>query len=188
MPPARMRRRADAAHPTERGLIASAVHERVTDEADTDVAAGANPPRIGSEQIPAIAFEILEHDDAAVRFLSRRRHEANASLLHALIRCVEIIDAQKQPHASRELLSNNTRLVVAIRASQQNSRARQSPRLGRPHDHPALRPPIVGQRGRVLDEIELQDIDEKPDRRVIVPHHQCYEFELRHLRYDVLFP
>jgi hypothetical protein len=40
-------------------------------------------------------------------------------------------------------------------------------RAGRPDDDPPLRPAVVGQRRRVLDEVESQRAGEEPDRLVV---------------------
>ena len=49
---------------------------------------------------------------------------------------------------------------------------------GRAHDHPALRTPVVGERRRVLDEIETQRPDEELDGGVIVVDHQRRELDM----------
>ena len=76
---------------------------------------------------------------------------------------VEVLDAQEEPDAAGELVPDRARLL-AVGAGEQEAG------LGtrRPHDDPALGRPVVGQRRRVLDELEAERVDEERDRRVVL--------------------
>ena len=48
----------------------------------------------------------------------------------------------------------------------------------RTDDHPALGAAVVGQRRRVLDEVEAQRTDEELDGRVVIGDHHCDVLEV----------
>jgi hypothetical protein len=50
----------------------------------------------------------------------------------------------------------------------------------RTNHNPALRPAVVGQRRRVLHELELQHVHKETDGGVVVPHDQGDKSEMRH--------
>ena len=52
-------------------------------------------------------------------------------------------------------------------------------RAGRPDDHPPLRPTIIGQRWRVLHQLEAET-DEERDRRVVLVDDQGHQLDVRH--------
>jgi hypothetical protein len=58
-------------------------------------------------------------------------------------------------------------LAFAISAGEQDACLTS----GGPHDDPPLRTPVVGQRRRVLDQVESQDLHEELDGRVVVVDH-----------------
>jgi len=55
-------------------------------------------------------------------------------------------------------------VLLAVRAGEKNAGLR----AGRPDDDPPLRPAVVGQRRRILDEVESQCAGEEPDGRVVI--------------------
>jgi hypothetical protein len=66
------------------------------------------------EQVPTIAGDIDEDNNVAVRFPPRFGDELHARLAHPLICGVEVLDAQKQPDAPRELIADGSSLSLAI--------------------------------------------------------------------------
>lgn len=136
----------------------------------------ADRSRGPSQEIPAVSFEIQKHGNPTVWFVARRRHELDPSCDHALIRSVEIINAQEQSDSTGELLAYDAGLVVAIGTRQQN--ACFGP-LGTDND-PALRAPVIGKRRGIFDEPELQNIHKETDGGVVVPHDEGDQLEIRH--------
>ena len=128
----------------------------------------------GSEQVPAVAFNIQEHRHLSIWLGPWRCNEAYARGEHARVRRVEVIHPEKETDPARELIPDDRLLMLPVGAREQNPRA-ASPR---PNDDPALRPAIVGQRRNVLHELELQDVDEEIDRRLILSNHQRDQLDL----------
>ncbi len=94
----------------------------------------------------------------------------------------KVVYAQEEANAAGVLVSNNCGLALAIRTAQ------EQPRLGarRPYDNPALRATVRGDGGRVFHELELQYVDEEPDRRIVVMDHHRYKLEKGHrCTYDI---
>ena len=133
-------------------------------------------PRVGAEQIPSVPFEIHEHGNAPVWLVAWRRDDLDASGSKAFEGCVEVVDAEEHADAAGELLAGGALLLRTVSAGEQNA----GPRAGGPDDDPTLRPAIVGLRGRVLDQLELENVDEKPDRRVVIPNDEREKLEMRH--------
>jgi len=141
-------------------------------------------PRVWSEQIPAVALEIEEYRHAAVWLIARWRDEPHAGSGHALEGRLEIIDPQEHADAPCELLSDDLGLLVAVGTREENARLAS---VGPDHD-PSFRPAIIGQRRRVFDQFELQDIDEETASGVVVADHQRHEREVCHRVSDYSAP
>src|SRR5204863_5378870 len=73
-------------------------------------------------------------------------------------------------------LAHDLRLLLAIGPRQQ--KACHTAR--RANYHPTFGATIVRHRRNVLNKLELQDVHEEVDRRLIFPHNQRYQFEVRH--------
>ena len=129
-----------------------------------------------AEQIPSIPLEVAKYGDRAVRLDARRRHELHASGHQPAVRGVKIIDAEEEADAAGELVARDRRLAIAVGAREQDS----GDRAGRPDDNPSLRAAVVRQRGNILDEIELQDVDEEVNRGIVFADDECDEVEMRH--------
>ena len=120
--------------------------------------------RARSEQVPAVPGDVEKHRDLTKGFLARLGDELDAGVAHASVCGLEVLDAQEQPDATGELVTNCSLLTLAV-GSGEEQRGRGA---GRPHHDPALLPSIVGQRRRVLGEFKAEDADEESDRRVVV--------------------
>jgi hypothetical protein len=81
---------------------------------------------------------------------------------------------QEEPDPAGGLLPDYSRLPDAVGARQQQA----GYRAGRPHDHPPLGAPVIGQRRAVLDELETQYVHEEADRRVVLPDHHGHLVEI----------
>lgn len=125
--------------------------------------------RVGTEQIPAVAFQVEKHGEFAVRLNLRPRDKADSGRDHSLVRHFEVFHPQKQTDAARKLLPDHSNLVFAIGAGKEDA----CPASGRPDDDPTFRTPIIRQRRCVLHQLELKHVDEKPNSRLVVPHKQC---------------
>lgn len=88
-----------------------------------------------------------------------------------------MFDLQKEPNSARGLISNRRSLRLSIGLGQQD--ARLCVRWA--NDNPALRPAVVGERGRIFDQFELQGIDEEANGGVVVGDDDGDELEMRHL-------
>jgi hypothetical protein len=90
----------------------------------------------------------------------------------------EVVYAQKESHTARVLVSNDCGLTLTICTGKEEAR------LGawRTYDNPALRATVGGHGRRVLDELELQDVDEEPDSGVIVMDDDRYKLKKAHRR------
>lgn len=128
----------------------------------------ARSPARRAEQVPSVAFEVEEDDDAAVCLLAGFGDEPHAVVEHSLPGRVEVIDAEEEADTSCELLADCAGLLLTIGSREQQPRLRTR----RPHDDPSLRSPIVGHRRRILDDLEAQGIDEEPNGIVVVPDDQ----------------
>ena len=83
---------------------------------------------------------------------------------HAAIVGVEVLDSKEQSDASGELSSNCRSLAPAVGPSKEETGLSAR----RPHDNPPLRPPVVGERWRILDEFEAQCLHVEADGAVVV--------------------
>ena len=135
-----------------------------------------------TQKIPMVALEIKKDRYLTIGFHAARRNEPNAGGPCPCIRCVEVIDAEKEPDAFRELLADDLFLADAVRAREQD------PRSGTrwSHHYPAFGATVVRERWDVFDQLELQDIDEEVDGRAVLPHHERNQLKMGHrCRYQV---
>src|SRR5439155_23473739 len=102
-----------------------------------------------------------------------RPDELDASRSHAVVSLREVVDPKEEPDAPRDLLSDDSGLVVSIGASEEHAGLT----AGRPDHDPPLRPPVARQRGRVLDELEPESVDEELDCSVVVVDDDCYPLD-----------
>ena len=100
----------------------------------------------------------------------------DARVDHSLVSAIEVVDAKEQADAPGELLADDGVLMLAVCLREQDAGLAS----GGPNDDPALRPPVVGQRRRVLHELELQHVDEEANRGVVVADDQRDKREMRH--------
>lgn len=106
-----------------------------------------------TEQVPAIADNVQEDDDAAVGLFTGLTEEPDAGGAHARVGRVEVIDPQEHAHAPGELVSHGRGLMFAISAREQNATLG----TGRPNDDPALRMAMVSAYRRgVFDQAVAQ--------------------------------
>jgi len=79
------------------------------------------------------------------------------------VRLGEVVDVQEEADPARGLVADGPGLVL-IGAGQQDSGLR----AGWADHDPALRPPVVRQRRRVLDQVEAEGVTEEPDRGFVL--------------------
>jgi hypothetical protein len=82
-------------------------------------AAAGNLTLTRPDKVPTIAGDVEEYRDATIRLVARRSHELYPRCDHFLELTSEVVDAQKEPDATGELISNDCRLFSAVRASEQ---------------------------------------------------------------------
>jgi hypothetical protein len=88
---------------------------------------------------------------------------------------LEVVDAQEEPDSTGVLVADRIGLGVTIGLGEEQPRLRAR----RADDDPPLRTPVVRGRGRVLDELEAQRVDEEPDGVVVPLDDQCGVFEVQ---------
>src|SRR6185369_7779622 len=95
---------------------------------------------------------------------------------HSLVTSVEVVDAKKEANPARVLVSDDCSLTLAVGTSQQQAR------LGtrRTNHDPALRLTIGGHGRRIFHELEPQDVDKEPNRRLILTNHNRDEVKKSH--------
>ena len=118
----------------------------------------------GAEEIPPVTRDVEEDRDPTVRFGARLSNERDSRLDHPLIRGVEVIDAKEESDSAGDLLPDRHGLAFPVRPSEEDARLR----AGRPDDHPALGAPVVGERRRVLHEVEPECSGEELDSWVVL--------------------
>jgi hypothetical protein len=89
---------------------------------------------------------------------------------------VKLIDTQEETDATRALSAHLGALLIAVGTRQEE--ADVSARWA--HDDPSLRPAIIGQRRHVLDELEVQDVDEKGESGIVLIYEQRDEVDVTH--------
>jgi hypothetical protein len=90
------------------------------------------------------------------------------------MRSVEVIDTKKESDPPGRLVTNGRILVFSVGAGKEKSGLR----AGRPDDHPAFWPSIVGERRRVLDEVESEYTGEECDGWVVLVNDQGNQVDL----------
>ena len=90
--------------------------------------------------------------------------EFDAGRRHPLVRGVEVIDLEEKADAPGRLVSDRRRLALSVRLGEENAGVT----AGRADDHPPLRPPVIGQRGRVLDQVKSESAGEERNGLVVV--------------------
>jgi hypothetical protein len=128
----------------------------------------------GAEEIPPVTGDVEEDRDPTVRFDARLPNERDSGLGHPLIRGVEVIDAEEESDSAGDLLPDRPGLAFPVRPSEKDARLC----AGRPDDHPALGAPVVGERRRVLHEVEPECSGEELDSRVVLIHDHSNQVDL----------
>ena len=72
---------------------------------------GSRKPR--AETVPAVAGDVDEHCDSAVRFVARFRDELHATIEHPLSSALEVVDTQEQADPPCELVAEGRNLPNA---------------------------------------------------------------------------
>src|SRR5581483_2068346 len=106
---------------------------------------------------------IQKYSDPPIRLVARCRNDPHTGRRQVLVRCFEIVYAEEQSNAPGELLADDSRLLLAISACQENAGLAAD----RPDHDPPLVPPVVWLRRRVLHELKLQDIDKESNGAVV---------------------
>jgi hypothetical protein len=128
----------------------------------------------GSKEIPPVTGDVEKDRDTAVRSGARLTNERDAGPGHPLIRAVEVIDAKEEPDSTGRLVTNGPSLAFSVCASKKDACLC----AGRADDHPALGAPVVGERRRVLDEVEPEYAGEEFDGRVVLVNDQSNQVDL----------
>ena len=117
-----------------------------------------------AEQVPAVAGDVEEDGEAAIRLVAWLGDELHPGGAHPFVRCCErLLDAQEEADPAGVLGADDSGLRRAIGPGEE-----QSGDGARWPDHdPALRLTVVRGRRRVLDELEAEAADEELDRRVM---------------------
>jgi hypothetical protein len=77
---------------------------------------------------------------------------------------VEVVDTKKEPDSVSCLIGDGCSLAFSICTSKAKTRLRSR----RADDYPPLGPPVVGERRRVLDEVEAEYTGEERDGGVVL--------------------
>jgi hypothetical protein len=99
----------------------------------------------------------VEDGDTAVWLITGLAHELHTVLAHVLKRGLKMVDAEKKPHATSELLAYSSFLNFAISLRKQKRRSG----VGRPDHNPPFRPTIVRERRQILEELESELLDKE---------------------------
>jgi len=88
----------------------------------------------------------------------------------------EVVYVKEEADSAGVLFPHDRGLAFTIRASE------EQPGLGTgwPYDNPALLPTISGHGGRVFHQLEPEDVDEKPNRRIVFVYHDRYKLKKGH--------
>ena len=117
----------------------------------------------GADQIPAVAGEVEEDGDPAVRLRARSDDEFHTIGRHSFEGLIEVVHTQEEPDPSGDLIPETGSLFVSVGLRQQNSRLAS----GRAYDDPSFRSSVVRDRGGILYQIESELFDEELNRRVV---------------------
>ncbi len=129
-----------------------------------------------AEQIPPVSSDIYEHRYPSVVFRARLSDELDPSSEHLLVGLFKVLDSEKEPDPSCNLIPDRLRLVRSIGTSEQDSRLR----VRRTHDNPPLRPAIIGERRRIFYQRKTEHLDEEVDRRVVLVYDDRDQLHERH--------
>ncbi len=113
-----------------------------------------------------VAGHVKKDGDPAVRLVARLGQEFDPALPHAVVRGLEILDAQEQPDATRELAADRLLLILPVRLREQQ----RGLGVERSDNNPAFRAPVVRQGRRILEKLESELPDEEVDADVVVIH------------------
>jgi hypothetical protein len=127
-----------------------------------------------SEEVPPVSGNVEEDRNSTVRLGTWCTNESDTGLGHPPVHSVEVIDTKEESDPSGCLVTDGRTLVFAVSAGE------EKPGLcaGRADDHPALRPPVVGERRRVLDEVEPEYAGEEGDSAVVLVNDQGNQIDL----------
>jgi hypothetical protein len=98
--------------------------------------------------------------------------DADQPLVHLL----EVVDRRNMPTRPANWSPTADYLAFSVGAGEQDAGLTAA----RPDHHPPLRPPVVGRRGKILDQVEAQDLTEEVDRGLILVDHQGDELKAGH--------
>jgi hypothetical protein len=127
-----------------------------------------------SEEIPPVSSDVEEDRDPTIGLGTRLANESNAGLRHPSVRGVEVIGAKKEPDSAGCLITDGCTLAFSVCTGEKKTRLC----AGRADDHPALGSSVVGERWRVLDEVEPEYAGEKRNGRVILVDDQGNQVDL----------
>ena len=101
-------------------------------------------------------------------------NEHDAVLRHVIEGLIEIVDAQEEPDATCELVTNRSRLSVTIGFRKEQTGAAIVPvaATGRADDDPSLWATVVGQRRPIFYELESESLDKESYGFVVVVNDQ----------------
>jgi hypothetical protein len=126
---------------------------------------------MGSDEIPSVARDVVKDRDSSVRLVSYRSDKLDTSRTHPQMRGIEVIDLEKEPDAVARLTADNRGLAITVGLGEQHASLRAR---GPDHD-PPLRPSLIRDRGRIVDQVETQRIDEERNGGVVLVDHKSHE-------------
>ena len=136
--------------------------------------------RAWAEEIPLVAGDVEKDRDATIWLGAGFPDEGDPGLDHPPVHGLEVVDAEEEPDAAGYLTTHRGALAFPIGAGDQDSR------LGarRPDNNPPLGAPVVGQRWRVLHQVEAEHLGEERDGRVVLVNDQGNQIDLHDSRLD----
>ena len=127
-----------------------------------------------AEQVPTVSFNVQEYGHLAIWLNARGGDESDPRPDHPRVRRFEIINTEEETDPAGELIANDRRLMLAVRACEQNAGATS----GGADDDPAFWPTIIRQRRNVLHQLELQDIHKEINCWFVLSHNQGDQLEV----------
>ena len=127
------------------------------------------------EQVPSIPLEIEEHGNPPVRLGARLAHEPHARVRQSRMAGIEVFHAQEEADTTGELPTDRLRLRFTVRAREPLACRRSR----RTNNDPPLGATVVRAGRRILDEVKAEHSDKEVDRRVVLPHDEGNELEMR---------
>ena len=127
-----------------------------------------------SEEIPPVSGNVEEDGNSTVGLGTRSTNESDTGLGHPPVYGVEVIDMKEESDPTGCLVTNCRTLVFAVGASKKEPCLR----VGRANYHPALRPPVVGERRRVLHQFESEYTGKEGDGGVVLVNDQGNQVDL----------